>query len=73
MSGSTTSSIYFTYDYTFTAPVTIGADGSFYDGNVYNYLAGANGTALMEIGSNQQFSMIIGIHAPAICSRSPLD
>ncbi len=54
----------FSYDYTFTAPVTIGADGSFYDGNVYNYLAGANGTALMEIGSNQQFSMIIGIHAP---------
>jgi uncharacterized protein (TIGR03437 family) len=54
-----------TYDNTFNAPVTIGSDGSFYDGNVYTYLAGANGKALMLIGSNQQFSLIVGVHAPA--------
>ena len=53
-----------TFDNTFSTPVTIGADGSYYDGNVYTYLAGANGAALMKIGSNQQFSLIIGIHAP---------
>ncbi len=55
----------FVYDNTFNAPVTIGADGSFYDGNVYTYLAGANGNALMLIGSNGQFSLIVGVHAPA--------
>ncbi len=54
-----------TYDNTFNSPVTIGADGSFYDGFEYTYLAGANGAALMQIGSNQVFSMIIGIHAPS--------
>jgi uncharacterized protein (TIGR03437 family) len=55
---------FFAFDNTFDASVTIGADGSFYDGNIYTYLAGAGGTALMQIGSNQQFSMIVGIHAP---------
>jgi uncharacterized protein (TIGR03437 family) len=59
-----------TYDYTFDAPVTIGADGSYYDGSTYTYLAGANGTALMLIGSNQQFSLIIGIHAPSFSPAS---
>jgi uncharacterized protein (TIGR03437 family) len=59
-----------TFDNTFDASVTIGADGSFYDGNVYNYLAGANGTALMQIGSNGQFSMIVGIHAPGFTPAS---
>ena len=54
-----------TYDYTYQTPVTIGTDGSYYDGATYNYVAGANGTALMLIGSNLQFSLIIGIHAPA--------
>lgn len=54
-----------TYDNTFNSQVTIGADGSFYDGFEYTYLAGANGAALMQIGSNQLFSMIIGIHAPS--------
>ena len=44
----------------------LGADGSYYDGNIYTYLAGANGAALMQIGSNQQFSLIVGMHAPAI-------
>ncbi len=53
------------YDNTFNAPVSIGSDGSFYDGNVYTYLAGASGKALMLIGSNQQYSLIIGVHAPA--------
>lgn len=55
----------FSFDNTFSTPVTIGADGSYYDGNIYTYLAGANGAALMQIGSNQQFSLIIGVHAPA--------
>lgn len=54
-----------TYDNTFNTPVTIGADGSFYDGSLYTYLAGANGSALMLIGSNQQFSLFVGVHAPA--------
>jgi len=54
-----------TYDNTFNSPVTIGADGSYYDGSIYSYLAGANGTALMLIGSNQQFSLIVGVHAPS--------
>ena len=54
-----------TFDNTFSTPVKIGADGSYYDGNIYTYLTGANGAALMQIGSNQQFSLIIGVHAPA--------
>ncbi len=58
------------YDNTFNAPVTIGADGSFYDGNVYTYLAGANGKGLMLIGSNGQFSLIVGVHAPSYTSSS---
>jgi uncharacterized protein (TIGR03437 family) len=59
-----------TDDDTFNTPVTIGADGSYYDGNIYTYLAGANGAALMQIGSNQQFSLIIGIHAPSFTASS---
>jgi uncharacterized protein (TIGR03437 family) len=55
-----------TYDYTANTSVTIGADGSYYDGNTYTYLVGAKGAALMQIGSNQQFSLIIGIRAPSI-------
>ncbi len=54
-----------TYDNTFNTPITIGADGSYYDGSTYTYLAGSNGQALMLIGSNQQFSLIIAVHAPA--------
>ena len=65
INGSTTWSISNTYDNTFNTPVTIGADGSYYDGSIYTYLAGANGKALMQIGSNQQFSLIIGVHAPS--------
>jgi len=59
-----------TYDLTYDSLVTIGADGYYYDGSVYNYLLGANGTALMLIGSNQQFSLIVGIHAPSIAQTS---
>jgi uncharacterized protein (TIGR03437 family) len=59
-----------TYDFTFAAPVTIGADGSYYDGSTYTYLAGANGAALMLIGSNQQFSLIVGTRAPSITPAS---
>jgi uncharacterized protein (TIGR03437 family) len=54
-----------TYDNTSNTHVTIGPDGLYYDGNTYAYLAGADGKALMLIGSNQQFSLIIGIHAPS--------
>jgi uncharacterized protein (TIGR03437 family) len=53
-----------TYDNTLDTPVTIGADGSYYDGETYTYLAGANGAALMMLGSNQEFSLIVGVHAP---------
>jgi uncharacterized protein (TIGR03437 family) len=59
-----------TYDNTFNSPVTIGADGSYYDGFEYTYLAGANGAALMLIGSSQQFSMIVGVHAPSYTPTS---
>jgi uncharacterized protein (TIGR03437 family) len=59
-----------TFDNTFNTPVTIGADGSYYDGSVYTYLAGSNGAALMLIGSNQQFSLIIGVHAPSFTAPS---
>ncbi len=59
-----------TYDYTFNTAVTIGADGSYYDGSIYTYLAGAKGTALMLIGSNQQFSLIIGVQSPSYTSTS---
>jgi uncharacterized protein (TIGR03437 family) len=54
-----------TFDETFNTSVTIGADGSYYDGSTYTYLTGANGAALMQIGSNQQFSLIIGVRAPS--------
>jgi uncharacterized protein (TIGR03437 family) len=53
-----------TFDNTFNTSVTIGATGSYYDGNIYTYLVGANGAGLMQIGSNQQFSLIVGVHAP---------
>jgi uncharacterized protein (TIGR03437 family) len=59
-----------TYDYTSNTSVTIGADGSYYDGNTYTYLVGAKGTALMQIGSNQQYSLIIGVHAPTYTAAS---
>ncbi|HXM44177.1 MAG TPA: hypothetical protein VN924_23275 [Bryobacteraceae bacterium] len=54
-----------TYDLTVETPVSIGANGSYYDGSIYTYLAGANGQAVMLIGSNQQFSLIVGVHAPS--------
>jgi uncharacterized protein (TIGR03437 family) len=62
----------FTYDNTFSKSVSIGADGSYYDGSTYTYLAGANGSALMQIGSNEQFSLIIGVHAPSYSATSPV-
>jgi uncharacterized protein (TIGR03437 family) len=59
-----------TYDFTSNSTVTIGSDGSYYDGSTYNYFAGANGTAYMEIGSGQQFSLVVGIRAPSITPTS---
>jgi uncharacterized protein (TIGR03437 family) len=59
-----------TFDNTFATSVTIGADGSYYDGSTYTYLAGADGNALMLIGSNQQFSLIVGVHAPSFTQSS---
>jgi uncharacterized protein (TIGR03437 family) len=62
-----------TYDYTFYAPVTLGADGTYFDGSYYTYLAGATGAdcggclqAVMLIGYGQQFSLIVGIHSPEV-------
>jgi uncharacterized protein (TIGR03437 family) len=59
-----------TYDLTINTSVSIGANGSYYDGSIYTYLAGANGQALMLIGSNQQYSLIVGVHAPSFAATS---
>jgi uncharacterized protein (TIGR03437 family) len=55
----------FTSDQTFNTPVNIASNGTYYDGT-FNYLVGANGAALMLIGSGPQFSFNIGIRAPSI-------
>jgi hypothetical protein len=54
-----------TFDNTFDTQVTLGAGGSYYDGSIYTYLTGAGGAAFMQIGSNEQFSLIVGIRAPS--------
>ena len=66
-----------TYDYTFYSPVTLGPDGSYFDGNYYTYLTGGVGAgcggclqAMMLIGYDQQFSLIIGVHSPEITPSS---
>jgi uncharacterized protein (TIGR03437 family) len=56
----------FSFDDTFSAPVRIGAQGVYYDGEIYTYLVGANGAGLMQIGSNGQFSLIVGMRASAV-------
>ncbi len=58
-----------TYDNTFNTPVTLESNGSYFDGTYY-YFAGANGTALMLLGSGQQFSLNIGVHAPSVTPTS---
>ena len=55
-----------TFDSTFNVPLTIGANGSFYDGNTFNYLVGANGGAMLVIGSGSQFSFEVAIQAPSV-------
>ncbi len=55
----------FTYDNTFNTSIKISPSGSYYDGSTYNYFAGANGAGFMQIGSNGQFSLIVGVHAPS--------
>jgi len=52
-----------TYDATYQTPINLAPDGSYYDGTTYTYLAGSKGAAAMLIGSNQQFSLIIGVRA----------
>lgn len=59
-----------TADFTTNTPVTIGADGSYFDGNKYTYLAAANGAALMTIGAGQQFALSVGIRAPYVAPTS---
>lgn len=58
-----------TYDYTISTAITIAADGTYFDGT-YTYLAGANGAALMLIGSGPQFSLNVGVRAPSITPTS---
>ncbi len=58
------------YDYTTYESITIGADGTYYDGNIYTYLVGANGNAMMEIGSGSTFALGIGIRAPYVTPTS---
>jgi uncharacterized protein (TIGR03437 family) len=52
-----------TYDDSFASSVTIGSNGSYYDGT-YTTLVGFNGKAGMLIGSGQQFSLNILVQAP---------
>jgi uncharacterized protein (TIGR03437 family) len=59
-----------TFDNTFDTSIALRAGGSYYDGFLYTYLAGSSGRALMLIGSNQQFSLIVGIQAPSITAGS---
>jgi uncharacterized protein (TIGR03437 family) len=58
-----------TYDNTFNASVNIGSDGTYYDG-VYTTLAGNNGLAVMQVGSGQQYSLVVGVKAPAYTPTS---
>ncbi|HTQ58220.1 MAG TPA: hypothetical protein VMI94_27345 [Bryobacteraceae bacterium] len=60
---------YVTYDSSFYTPVSIGSDGTYYDGT-YSYLTGANGNAMMLIGSGAQFSLNIGIKSPTVTPTS---
>jgi len=55
-----------TFDNTFNSTVTIKAGGTYYDGNTYTYLIGADGAALMLIGSNLDFALMVAVHAPSI-------
>ena len=59
-----------TFDNTFDTHVTLGADGSYYDGSIYTYLTGAGGAAFMQVGSNEQFSLILGIRAAPVKPNS---
>ena len=59
----------FAYDETFNTAVTIGSNGLYYDGT-YNYLIGVNGAAFMIVGSGQQFSLNIGVHASSFTPSS---
>jgi uncharacterized protein (TIGR03437 family) len=52
-----------TYDDSFASSVTIGSNGSFYDGT-YTTVVGFNGKAALLIGSGQQFSLNILVQAP---------
>jgi uncharacterized protein (TIGR03437 family) len=58
-----------TYDNTFDTAVTIGANGSYYDGT-YTTLVGFNGQAIMLLGSGSQFSLNIGVQAPTQTPKS---
>jgi uncharacterized protein (TIGR03437 family) len=58
-----------TFDSTFNTSVTIGSNGTYYDGT-FNYLVGANGGAVMLVGSGAQFSLNIGVQAPSISPTS---
>ena len=58
-----------TYDSTFSSAVTIGNTGSYYD-NTYTTLVGFNGQAGVLIGSGQQFSLNILVHAPSYTPTS---
>jgi uncharacterized protein (TIGR03437 family) len=59
-----------TYDYTVNTPVTIGANGSYFDGSAFTYFAGANGMAVMTVGYGPHFSLTAGIRAPSVTPAS---
>jgi uncharacterized protein (TIGR03437 family) len=58
-----------TFDNSFNSSVNIGAGGSYNDGT-YTTLIGANGQAVMLIGSGQQFSLNVGVKAPSFTASS---
>jgi uncharacterized protein (TIGR03437 family) len=57
-----------TYDNTFNLAIPTGPSPP-YDGTYY-YLASANGQAVMSIGSQSEFSLSIGVQAPAVAPPS---
>ena len=59
-----------TYDYTTYTPVTIGANGSYFDGSTYTYLVSGNGNGLISVGSNSTFGLTVAMRAAPVTATS---
>ena len=53
---------YFAYDYTYDQTYNFGTDGTYNDG-VFEYLLGANGQAVLGVGSGSYYSLTLGLKA----------